>query len=75
MSGGGAVFVYRAPKCDGCLSMDMGTLQVARFGPRATSEFGAHGLRFKPLGFTSSIVQVNGKSVEEFTSVTLRIWR
>ncbi|MFY2561284.1 hypothetical protein ACN469_27030 [Corallococcus terminator] len=73
--GGGAVFVHRAPKCDGCVSIDMGTLQVARFGPRATAEYSANGLRFKPVGFTSRFVQVNGKSVEEFTSVTLRIWR
>ncbi|MCY1042067.1 hypothetical protein OV208_12140 [Corallococcus sp. bb12-1] len=73
--GGGAVFVYRAPKCEGCVGMELSTLQLARFGPRATSEYAASGLVVKPVGFTSSFVQVNGVSVEEFTSVKLRIWQ
>ncbi|WP_249345019.1 hypothetical protein [Corallococcus exiguus] len=70
---GGTVFAYRAPKCVGCTGMAMGTMQMARFGPKSVNEHEASGLFLKPVGYTSSFVQEGGKSVEVFTSVTLRI--
>ncbi|XXF75341.1 hypothetical protein P2318_19965 [Myxococcaceae bacterium GXIMD 01537] len=70
---GGTVFVYRAPKCVGCTGMSMGTLVVARFGPKSVNEHEADGIGFKLVSYTSHFVTVDGKSVEEFDSVTVRI--
>lgn len=72
---GGTVFVYRAPKCVDCTGMAMGTMVMARFGAKNVNEHEASGLFIKPVGYTSHFVQVDGKSVEEFTSVTVRIRR
>jgi hypothetical protein len=68
---GGTVIVYRAPKCEGCTGMSMGTMTMARFSARSVNEHAASGLFIKPVGYTSSLVQ----GVEEFTSVTVRIRR
>ncbi|RKG90609.1 hypothetical protein D7W82_03290 [Corallococcus sp. CA049B] len=70
---GGTVFAYQAPKCVGCTGMAMGTMQLARFGAKSVNEHKASDIFIKPVGYTSSFVQENGKSVEVFTSVTLRI--
>lgn len=70
---GGTVFAYQAPKCVGCTGMAMGTMQLARFSAKAVNEHKASDIFIKPVGYTSSFVQENGKSVEVFTSVTLRI--
>ncbi|MCY1043203.1 hypothetical protein OV208_17940 [Corallococcus sp. bb12-1] len=70
---GGTVFVHRAPKCEGCTGMAMNTMQLARFGARSVNEHKADALFVKPVGFTSNFVQESGKSVEVFTSVTVRI--
>ncbi|RKG70999.1 hypothetical protein D7V80_03195 [Corallococcus sp. CA054B] len=70
---GGTVFAYQAPKCVGCTGMAMGTMQLARFSAKAVNEHKARDIFIKPVGYTSSFVQENGKSVEVFTSVTLRI--
>ncbi|WP_233582882.1 hypothetical protein [Corallococcus sp. CA053C] len=72
---GGTVFVYRAPKCEGCTGMALYTMRLARFGARSNTEYEAWGLYFMPVGYTSYFVQEDGKSVEVFTSVTLRIRR
>ncbi|WP_235685950.1 hypothetical protein [Corallococcus silvisoli] len=72
---GGTVFVYRAPTCVGCTGMAMGTMQMARFSAKSTNEREVTGLFVKPVGYTSSFVQEAGKSVEVFSSVTVRIWR
>ncbi|MCY1031616.1 Ig-like domain-containing protein [Corallococcus sp. BB11-1] len=73
--GGGGVFVYRAPKCEGCTGMAMGTLQVGRFGPKAVVSNIASDLLITPVRYESHQVMVNGTSTEVFTSVTLRIKR
>ncbi|CAM3217700.1 hypothetical protein [Corallococcus soli] len=70
---GGNVFAHRAPKCVGCTGMAMGTMQMARFGAKSVNEHEASGIFIKPVGYTSHFVQVDGKSVEVFTSVTLRV--
>ncbi|WP_244237559.1 M10 family metallopeptidase domain-containing protein [Corallococcus llansteffanensis] len=70
---GGTVFAYRAPKCVGCTGMAMGTMQMARFGAKSINEHEASGIFITPVGYTSSFVQVDGQSVEVFTSVTLRV--
>ncbi|MCY1022729.1 hypothetical protein [Pyxidicoccus sp. MSG2] len=72
---GGTVIVYLAPKCEGCTGMNMGTWTMARFSARSVNEHAASGLFIKPVGYTSSFVQVDGQSVEVFTSVTVRIRR
>ncbi len=66
---GGTVIVYRAPRCEGCTGMSMGTTTMARFSARSVNAHAASGLLIKPVGYTSSVVQ----GVEVFTSVTVRI--
>ncbi|WP_249351190.1 Ig-like domain-containing protein [Corallococcus exiguus] len=73
--GGGAVFVYSAPKCEGCTGMAMGTMQVGRFGPKAIVSNIASDLLITPVSYASQQILVNGVSTEVFTSVTLRIKR
>ncbi|XXF74904.1 hypothetical protein P2318_17675 [Myxococcaceae bacterium GXIMD 01537] len=82
---GGTVFAYLAPKCEPkpatptkaeeptCTGMDMFTTVMARFGAKSVNAHAASGLLIKPVGYTSHFVQVDGKSVEEFDSVTVRI--
>ncbi|WP_237080670.1 hypothetical protein [Myxococcus xanthus] len=70
---GGTVFVHLAPICQNCTGMAMHTTQLARFGPRSTSEHRANALYIKPLSFESTRVQENGQTVEVFTSVTVQI--
>ncbi|WP_158619938.1 Ig-like domain-containing protein [Corallococcus sicarius] len=72
---GGAVFVYRAPKCVGCTGMAMGTMQVGRFGPKAVVGNIASDLLITPVHYESHQIQVNGTSTEVFTAITLRIKR
>ena len=73
--GAGAVFVYRAPRCEGCTGMAMGTLQVGRFGPRAIVRNIASDLIITPVSYASHQILVNGTSTEVFTAITLRIKR
>ncbi|XXF81195.1 hypothetical protein P2318_15950 [Myxococcaceae bacterium GXIMD 01537] len=72
---GGTVFVYRAPKCVGCTGMAMGSMVLARFEAKNTQEREVNGLFIKGVGYTSQIVKVDGKNVEDFTSVTVRLRR
>ncbi|NOK18895.1 hypothetical protein HMI50_17960 [Corallococcus carmarthensis] len=72
---GGTVFAYRAPKCEGCTGMAMGTMQMARFNASSANEHEASGLFIQRVSYESDFVQVDGKSVEVFTSVTLSIRR
>ncbi|MCP3098666.1 hypothetical protein LZ198_07225 [Myxococcus sp. K15C18031901] len=70
---GGTVFVYRAPKCEGCTGMIMGTAVHARFDARSKNEHKALGIFFKPVDFKSTFIQEDGKRIEVFSSVTVRI--
>ncbi|MCP3097288.1 hypothetical protein LZ198_00220 [Myxococcus sp. K15C18031901] len=72
---GGTVFVYRAPKCAGCVGMVMGTLVAARFVARNTNVHTVGDLRVRPVAFESHLVRVSGKDVEVFDSVTVRFER
>ncbi|MFY2561273.1 hypothetical protein ACN469_26975 [Corallococcus terminator] len=73
---GGTVFVYRAPKCVGCTGMAMGTMVLSRFSAESVNEHDAFGLFIKPLGPPDyETVQVDGKPVKVFSSVTVRIRR
>jgi len=71
--GGGEVFVYRAPRCVGCTGMAMGTTVVGRFGPKTSNDHVVWGLTINPVRYESTIVRQDGKNVERFTSVTVRI--
>ncbi|WP_255217232.1 hypothetical protein [Myxococcus sp. AM010] len=72
---GGTVFVYRASRAVGCTGICLGTLQVARFSAKSNNEHEASGIFIQPVTYTSHFVQSDGKRVEVFTSVTLRIRR
>lgn len=72
---GGTVLVYRAPRCVGCTGMAMGTLVMARFAATTVNEHEAHGLYVKPVAYERTPVQVDGKTVYVYSSVTVSIRR
>ncbi|CAM4528136.1 MULTISPECIES: hypothetical protein [Myxococcus] len=72
---GGTVFVYRGSRAVGCTGICLGTLQLARFSAKSNNEHEATGIFVKPVAYTSHFIQEDGKRIEVFSSVTLRIRR
>ena len=72
---GGLVFVYRARICEGCTGMAMGTVRLGRVDPKSTKGLIFMDLVITPVSYVRRWIQVDGKSVEVFDSVTLRIRR
>lgn|GEM_PF-2887362 len=70
---GGTVFVYRAPKCVGCTGMAMGTTVMARFEATSVNAHEAQGLSVQRVASESTTVQVDGKPVKVYSSVTVRL--
>ncbi|WP_205519431.1 Ig-like domain-containing protein [Pyxidicoccus caerfyrddinensis] len=70
---GGGVYVYRAPRCEGCTGMSMWTIREARFGPKSNSGHIVMDIVISPVAYKSRKITVEGKEVEVFDSVTLRI--
>ncbi|MCP3143142.1 hypothetical protein [Pyxidicoccus xibeiensis] len=72
---GGSVFVHRARICEGCTGMVMGTMRIEQFSATSTAARTVRDLVITPLGFTSHLIREDGKNVEVFDTVTLRIQR
>ncbi len=71
---GGQVFFYKSPKCQKCRGMAMGDTVIQRiFNPKTSKDYKVADLMVNPVSYESETVRVNGRSVEKFTSITLRI--
>ncbi len=71
---GGQIFFYVSPKCKKCRGMAMGDNVISRIGnPKNSQDHEVRGLIITPISFESQTVRVKGRSVDKFSSVTLRI--
>lgn len=71
---GGQVYFYKAPKCKSCRGMAMGDTVIATIGdPTNSRDYNVGGLIINPVAYDSQKVRFNGRSIDKFDTVTLRI--
>ena len=71
---GGEIFVYTAPVCKGCTGMAMGDIVIAEIpNPKTAGPTTVNGLIIDPIAWQSTTKVFNGKNVDDFSQITLRI--
>lgn len=71
---GGQVFFYKSPKCQKCRGMAMGDTVIQRIvNPKTSKDYRVADLIVNPVSYESEAGRVNGRNVEKFKSITLRI--
>ena len=71
---GGQIFFYKSPKCQGCRGMSMGDTVIQRiFNPKTSKDYKVADLIVNPVSYESETIRVNGRNVEKFKSITLRV--